>query len=279
MSVDSHVHVVGDPERYPLRPTALAGDSWYRTSPVDAPGLATVMARAGVERAVLVQAVGAYSDDNSYVLDAAAADPDRFAAVVMVDAHGPDPRTALQQCIDRGAAGVRLFAVRDDEGSVDAAAYRPLWEGAAAQRIPVVVTIWPRQLAGVAAMAGAYPDLAVVIDHCAFPSFSNFPDGLGPILELAALPNISVKLTAHVLHDAAAAGERPDVVVATFVEAYGAHRVLWGSDFPQTPAASYQAVVEQARRATAKLPERDRALVLGANARRLWWPVRPAGPG
>lgn len=276
MIVDSHVHVVGDPERYPLRPTALAGDSWYRSSPVDAAGLAGLMADAGVEHAVLVQAVGAYSDDNSYVLAAAAADPDRFAAVVMVDPRGPQAEVALRRCVEQGAAGVRLFAVRDQDGSVDAPAYRSLWVGAAAHRLPVVVTVWTAQLPGAAAMASAYPDLPVAIDHCAFPTL---PDGLGPILELAALPNVSIKLTAHVLHDAVTAGERPEALVAALVETYGAQRVIWGSDFPQTPVASYRDVVEEGRRAVAALADNDRECILGGNARRLWWPVSRPVPG
>jgi predicted TIM-barrel fold metal-dependent hydrolase len=243
---------------------------------VDADALARLMAEADVDRAVLVQAVGAYSDDNSYALDAAAADPDRFAAVVMVNPHGTDPGGTLRQCVKRGAAGVRLFAVRDTESSVDAAAYRPLWAEAAASQLPVVVTVWTEQLPGVAAMARAYPGVSVVIDHCAFPVF---PDALGPILELSSLSNVSVKVTAHVLHDAVATGEVPEVVLATFVEAYGTERVIWGSDFPQTPAESYRNVVDEARQVTAALSAQERELVLGANAHRMWWPVSPSDPG
>lgn len=276
MTIDSHVHVIGDPARYPLRPTELAGDSWYRTSSVDAAGLTGLMAAADVERAVLVQAVGAYSDDNSYALDAAAADPDRFAAVVMIDPQGAKPVATLRRCVEQGAAGIRLFAVRDADGSVDAPAYRALWEEAAASQLPVVVTVWTAQLPGVAAMAMAYPSLPIAIDHCSFPTF---PGGLGTVLELRSLPNISVKLTAHVLHEAAAAGEQPESVLTAVVEAYGARRVIWGSDFPQTAAPSYSDVVAEGRRATAALPQPDRAAILGENSLRLWWPVsrpRPA---
>jgi predicted TIM-barrel fold metal-dependent hydrolase len=276
MTVDSHVHVIGDAECYPLRPTSLVGDSWYRASPVDVARLAALMDEASVEHAVLVQAVGAYSDDNSYVLDAAATDPDRFAAVVMVDPHSNDPGSTLRRCVERGAGGVRIFAVRDRAGSVDAAAYRPLWDEAAVHGLPVVVTVWTKQLPGVAAMAAAYPDLTVAIDHCGFPTF---PDGLGPILELAAIPNLSVKATAHLLHDAAAAGVPPESVLTTLVQSYGAPRVIWGSDFPQTWEPSYPELVEEGRRAAAPLAEKDRDLIFGGNARRLWWPVSQPAPG
>jgi predicted TIM-barrel fold metal-dependent hydrolase len=194
----------------------------------------------------------------------------------MVDPRGPDPAATLRTCVEQGAAGVRLFAVRDPDASVDAPAYRALWETAATQQLPVVVTVWTAQLPGVAAMATAYPGLPVVIDHCAFPTF---PGGLGPVLELSALPDISVKVTAHLLHDAVAAGESPGGVLASIVEVYGPQRVIWGSDFPQTPVASYHHVVDEGRRVTAALPEQDRELILGANASRLWWPVSQSGPG
>ena len=80
-------------------------------------------------------------------------------------------------------------------------------------------------------------------------------------------------MTAHLLHDAVAAGERPANVLATIVDAYGARRVIWGSDFPQTPVASYREAVTEGRSAAAALPEQDRDDILGGNALRLWWPV------
>jgi predicted TIM-barrel fold metal-dependent hydrolase len=228
------------------------------------------MATAGVERAVLVQAVGAYSDDNRYALDAAAAGLDRFAAVVVVDPRGAEPAATLRRHVrEQGAAGIRMFAIREPEGvSVDAEEYRPLWDEAADLLLPVVVTVWTRQLDGVAAVAAAYPDLPVVIDHCAFPTF---PGGLGPVLDLAVVPNVSVKVSGHLFHEAQAGGERSADVVATLVGRYGADRVIWGSDFPQTAAPHYRDLVVGAREATAGLPPAEQDAVLGGNARRLWW--------
>jgi predicted TIM-barrel fold metal-dependent hydrolase len=151
-----------------------------------------------------------------------------------------------------------------------------LWDEAAAHSLPVVVTVWTAQLPGVAAMATAYPDLVVAIDHCAFPTF---PDGLGPVLELAALPNVAVKVSAHLFHDAVAGGVQPESVLTTLVQTYGAQRVIWGSDFPQTSEPSYPGIVEEGRRAAAALPEQDRDSILGGNARRLWWPLSRPAPG
>jgi predicted TIM-barrel fold metal-dependent hydrolase len=54
-----------------------------------------LMDAAKVDRAILVQAFGAYKYDNSYVADAAARYPDRFVAVCIVDAVAPTLRAHL----------------------------------------------------------------------------------------------------------------------------------------------------------------------------------------
>ena len=69
MIVDTHVHVVApDGLRYPLRPSGV-GSQWFREHPVSAEEYAATAVAAGVDRAVLVQAHGAYGSDNSYVLE------------------------------------------------------------------------------------------------------------------------------------------------------------------------------------------------------------------
>ena len=94
--VDTHTHVIaGDETRYPLRPSGVGSD-WYREAPCTVEELAALTAGAGVDAAVLVQAFGPYADDNSYVVDAAAAYPGRFVSVVVVDAEHPDAPARLR---------------------------------------------------------------------------------------------------------------------------------------------------------------------------------------
>ena len=69
--VDTHTHVVSsDQSRYPLNPAGLPG-AWYREAPHTTEQLIERMDEAHVERAVLVQGVGAYSYDNRYAADSA----------------------------------------------------------------------------------------------------------------------------------------------------------------------------------------------------------------
>jgi ABC-type transporter lipoprotein component MlaA len=76
--IDTHTHIVAaDEDRYPLTPRSLSGE-WYKETPHDAEAFLACMDACGVEAAVLVQPVGAYSYDNSYTADSAVATPKRL---------------------------------------------------------------------------------------------------------------------------------------------------------------------------------------------------------
>jgi predicted TIM-barrel fold metal-dependent hydrolase len=273
--VDAHVHLVGDRVRYPLKPTTLPGDAWYREAPVDATQFTDLMATAGVRRAVLVQPVGAYGDDNSYLLDAAARSPDRFAAVCMVDPAGATPAAALRRHVyESGASGIRLFAVHHPRESVDAPRYLPLWQEAARLGIPVVVTIWGSQLPGLAQMLQRFAALRVALDHCAFPAFDGSANraDVESLLALSTYPALALKVSSFVIDACSDAGVDASAFVARLVSEFGAERVMWGSDYPQTHDRSYPELVDTGRRVSAGLDERARAEFLRYAAERLWWP-------
>jgi predicted TIM-barrel fold metal-dependent hydrolase len=61
---------------------------WVRDLPAEE--FLNLMSGAGVDRAVLVQAFGAYRYDNRYVAKSAARYPDRFVAVCIIDPMQPD---------------------------------------------------------------------------------------------------------------------------------------------------------------------------------------------
>src|SRR3954453_9315399 len=108
---DAHVHVVSsDTERYPLRLGGFDRDWWTGRS-IDAPHVTRDLDAAGVERAVIVQAVGPYSNDNRYARDAVANSGGRFALVAAIDADGDDPTSELEAlATGGGVAGVRVAA-------------------------------------------------------------------------------------------------------------------------------------------------------------------------
>jgi len=77
-------------------------------------------------------------------------------------------------------------------------------------------------------------------------------------------------VTTIVLRDAERIGDaRP--LVAYLVERFGAHRICWGSDHPQTYEVPYPQMMELALHATGELEPRTRTAVLDETARRLWF--------
>jgi predicted TIM-barrel fold metal-dependent hydrolase len=275
MIVDTHTHVIAsDTVRYPLRPSGV-GSQWFRDAPCSAGELAQLTADAGVAAAVLVQAFGAYTFDNSYVVDAAA-DDDRFVSIAIVDAQDPTSPGLLRELAEvRRCTGVRLFSIgaldRPQPTWLDDPSTYGVWETCAELGILVVVACLPEHLTRLQRMLTRFPDQPVVLDHCGFVEF----DGGTPspnaaeLLSLVSCTNLHCKITSHLLEAAELTGATT-ALVERLVSEFGAARLVWGSDFPQTHDRSYAELVALAERACATLTERDRTLVLGGTALSLW---------
>lgn len=287
MIVDSHTHVVApDQRRYPLQPFGLDQGvgaerkqaAWFHDVPISAEGLLASMDEAGVAAALLVQGVGAYSYDNAYTVDAVAVAPGRFASVVCVDPLQPDAAGTLRTLVEqRGARGVRLFTVTTPESTwLDEDAGSALWEEARRLGIPVVVTILARQIPKLANALRRFADVPVALDHCGFPDLRGGPpyERARALGELAAFPNLRLKVTTHVLRLAEKDPSGPAAFVEHLASTFGAARLAWGSDYPQTHDRSYADMIRLAQRACAGLGESDRARFLGGTACELWPELR-----
>ena len=275
MIVDTHVHVVArDEARFPLRPSGV-GSQWFREHPVTGEEYAATATEAGVDRAVLVQAHGAYGSDNSYVLDALKVAPDRLVGVVIVDPDDGDAPAHLRELAAvPGCEGVRLFGIGAEppvwfDGDAGAA----LWATAVDLDLRIVATVLTPDLPRLDVMLTRFPGAPVVLDHCGFPDVHDGPPfgGLEPLLALVDHPGLHLKVTSHVLE---AAGEHATALVERLVETFGAHRLVWGSDYPQTHDRTYAELVALGRAACAGLAVEDQARMLGENALRLWPSLR-----
>ena len=268
MIVDSHVHVIApDLVRYPFTPRPLSGQ-WYVDGPCSAEELLGAMDATGVDRAILVQAVGAYSFDNAYAADAARTHPGRFLSAACIDPMAEKPADALDHWIrDRGMQGLRIFAVsRSDESWLGDPATFPLWERALELGAHLIVTIMNHQLPHLHRFLEAFRDAPISLDHCAFPD----PASPESLFALARFPNLHLKVTTHVL-DAAIAHEGEALpFVRRLVERFGAERLMWGSDFCQIQGRRYAELVALAHRAFDGLPEKEREACLGGTSARIW---------
>jgi predicted TIM-barrel fold metal-dependent hydrolase len=270
--VDSHVHVAShDADRFPLDPIRAGGSEWWR-HPVSAEDLLAVMDDHAVDRAVLVHALGAYSYNCSYTLEAARLDPGRFRAVVAVDMSAPDPAGNLEALVGPTVSGVRLLSIgRGDTGWHQDPRSNRVWRAARRSGLSVIVMGREDQLAAFRPAITSEPAVVTVIDHCALPELRAgvIPDS-SPLFDLAELPNVWVKVSTPLLLTAAGQGS-PARLVEQLVERFGTGRVVWGSDFPQTAEPDYAGKLALAAAATAALSADERDAVLAANAASLWF--------
>ena len=268
--VDTHTHVVSpDPDRYPLSPRELSG-TWYLDAPASAEELAAAMDASGVDRAILVQAVGAYTYDNRYAADAAQADPGHFVSACCIDAEAEDATRTLDYWIrERGMSGIRLFALAREGPSwlIDERTV-PLWQRASELEANVIVTILPHQLDELETVLIRFPETPVSLDHCAFALAQ--ADSAERLFQLSARSNLHLKVSTHVLDDAVAHEGSARPLMRRLVDAFGPDRIMWGSDFCQTHDRSYAELVQLARESFADLDTEERSACLAGTARRLW---------
>lgn len=268
MTVDAHTHVVAaDHEAYPLSPAALPG-SWYADAPCTAAGLLDEMDAAGVDRAVLVQPVGAYSYDNRYAADSASAHPGRLVAACCINPYGDSPVETLGRWLDQaGVGGVRFFALAEGRSWLSDPATFGLWEQAAAFGAHVIVTVFESQFDELAAVLGRFGDVAVSLDHCGFCDAAR-PE---PLLELARFESLHLKVTTNVIDAAVEAQGTARPLIGRLADAFGASRLMWGSDFCQTHDRPYAELVRTGIGAFSDLSGAQQDDCLGETARRLWF--------
>jgi len=262
--VDTHTHVnCTDTGRYPRSPRGVGSD-WWRHDDHGAATLLGAMDAAGVDRAVVVQAVGPYGYDCRCALDEAARSPQRLSLVVAVDLAAPEPARALRELAAAAPlAGIRLFGIGDDDSWLEDGTGAAMWDAAGELGLTVVPVVFPRHVPLVSALVAAHPGVAVAMDHAGFPDMPLTDDA--PILGMAELPDVYLKVSSHVLEGAA----DPGALVGRLAQAFGAERLCWGSDYPQT-SVDYGALVQLGREGAEGLAPADREAFLSGTALRLF---------
>ncbi len=272
MIIDTHVHIVApDQQRYP-RKLAPGNSDWV----LDMPGetMLELMSAAGIDRAMLVQAHSAYEYDNNYVADAAALRPDRFVSVCIVDSARPDAPDQLTYWIQqRGVRGLRLFPAAEREPQwLDDPRTFPLWERAAVLDIPICVCLRFHQLPRLLTAIQRHPQVRVALDHLGAPRLDDGPpyDAAAPLFELVRLPNVYLKFSSVNLYAAARGRSTPKDFFRRLLEVFGSHRIMWGSNFPNTYDRSLKDQLALALDELSFAPEADRRWIFADTARSLW---------
>jgi len=242
--VDAHLHVwapAEEAERFPFA-GSLAGSDAKNEPPL--PGhaglLLAEMEAAGVDRAVIVQP-GNHAFDHRYVSSVLKAHPDRFIGMLLAD---PDPSGAgvaqLEAlCREEGYRGVRFnpYLAGWGEAGMSGEVGRALYRKAGELGVPVGHMCFKGlmlHLADIEALLADSPATVCILDHFGFCKAAT-PDSeeWRALLGLARHPQVYVKASAF-FRVSAEAYPYADAqkCVRTLVDAFGAERVMFGSDWP-----------------------------------------------
>ncbi|MBT2322098.1 amidohydrolase family protein [Variovorax paradoxus] len=232
--IDSHAHVFR--RGLPLAPVRRHAPDYDALLP---DYLALLDAHA-VSHAVLVQP-SFLGTDNSFLLDALRACPERLRGVVIIEPSiGVDELTALDR---QGVCGVRLNLVGLPIPDFAGAEWQRLFARVRALDWHVELHRESRDLAH-AGQPILDAGCKLVVDHFGRPGAADAGDpGFGWLLQSAASRRVWVKLAAAYRSWPDPRGSEARKAAQALLQAFGAERLVWGSDWPHT---QHQDIVDYA---------------------------------
>jgi predicted TIM-barrel fold metal-dependent hydrolase len=262
-SCDCHVHVFGDPQRYPFFSGRV-----YTPEPASIEELRALHDALHMDRVVVVQP-SVYGTDNSCTLEAVRQLGSRARGVAVIDANTPD--AALDDMARAGVRGVRLnlttsgitdpaVALQRFQAAADRVQERN-WHIQLNTSLRVIDAISPQLLAS---------PVPFVFDHFggAAGSAGVAQPGFGALVNLVKAGKAYVKISAAADLVSSQAPDYPDTLpLARALVSANAQRILWGTHWPHPDSA-----VTPGRRSTDIAPhlQTDDGRVL--NLLRVWVP-------
>jgi L-fuconolactonase len=228
------------------------------------------LAATGVDRTLLVQAAQSEAE-TLYLLDLAA-QTDFVAGVVgWVNLEAADAATRVAAMARRGVIGLRPMVqdIADTEWLLRPALRSGL-DAMIAHDLRFDALVQPRHLPILAEFSQLYPMLKVVIDHGAKPDIANgkLQPWADAITHIARNTSFCCKLSGLVTeanHDWQLTDIEPFVRV--LITAFGADRLMWGSDWPVLNlAGDYHRWHRVTTELLGGLSTQDRDLIFGGTA-------------
>jgi L-fuconolactonase len=274
--VDIHPHIISDDEnRYPPAPLFGKRSDWSKERPTTVGTLIAAMDEAGVGKAAVVHSSTTYGFDNRYVVDGCAQYADRLVAVGSVDVLQPDAPARIREWVGLGLAGLRLFTGGStkefDPSELDDPRSFPAWELCAELRLPMCIQTGPVGLPQVTALARRFPEVPIILDHLGRPEVADGPPyaNAQSLFALAPLENIYLKLTPRIFGDVKKEKASAETFFPRVVDAFGAKRMAWGSNYPTSPGTLTE-ILTTAQAGLACLNDEDRAWIFGKTAQQLY---------
>lgn len=263
--IDTHVHLF-EPDKFPYHPSAT-----YKPAPAPlAPYLAFVR-EAGITGVVIVHPEP-YQDDHTYLEHCLKASP-IFKGTCLFDPVAPDTPQRMADLVQKNKGRIVALRIHENRqkgvspttsGSIrdrdlKNPAVKKTWRAAGDLGLAVQMHCIPLHAPEIAALAGEFSSIPVVIDHLARWK-QGTPEEYNRVLAMAKLGNVYMKFSGPFR-------EAPDIVRRTF-DAFGPDRMIWGglgmnmNDFRKASSV----FEEQFRFASAT----DRAKIRGVTAAKLY---------
>ena len=272
MLLDAHQHLWRyDAAQYPWIPSGSPLErDWL---PAD---LAEVQRPLGLGGSIAVQARQSLAESD-WLLGLADADPRIRGVVGWVDLREP----AAEADLERLARHPKFVGVRhvaqdepDDRFLVGAA----FADGVGRLRqfgLTYDLLIYPRQLPAAIELVNRFPDQPFVLDHIAKPLIKagTLQPWREQICELAKAPNVLCKLSGIITEADHTTWRETNLrpYLHVVFEAFGADRLMWGSDWPVCLfAGTYREVFELVDSYAAHFSNAERAAIFGGNCERFY---------
>ena len=234
------------------------------------------MTRNGVDKAALIQFRGVY--DNTYLIECMRRFPGRFSVVAIVDTDQPDAPERLAEWVKQGVEGVRLSPTVRSPGSDPLA----IWRRAAELDIVVssLGSVEEFASAGFENVIKELLNLNIIIEHLGGAGSDMAPhyDTFRRVLALSQYPNTFMKVPGlgeicrrpmPFIQPMPFAEIPPLIEMA--IDAFGARRLMWGSDFPPVAAREgYRNALRFPMEHVNFKSDEDKDWVFGKTAATLW---------
>jgi predicted TIM-barrel fold metal-dependent hydrolase len=274
--IDIHPHIVSpDTKKYPLDPLGGTQSTWSSERPTTYDDLLRAMDEAGVAKAAIVHSSTAYGYDNSYVADAVKAVPQRFTGVYSIDALAPDAVKTFDYWLGRGCTGMRLFTTGSTMPGqatwfADQKTYS-FWEHAAAKNIPVCVQMKQEGIPLLRQIMDKFPKVTIILDHLSRAPFEDGPPyaGAADFLALAKYKQVYLKITPINITPKSWGKGTLATFFGKMIDAFGADRIGWGSNFPNSVGALKE-ILTEAQKAFSFAKASDQDWIFGKTAQVLY---------
>jgi predicted TIM-barrel fold metal-dependent hydrolase len=271
--VDTNVHLLAvDGAGIPVPSPSGKVPPWWDGSTAEQ--VRGHMAQAGIDHTFVV-ATGDYADD--YIFESARRFRESFTAIAKLDVSETGAPAKLERLIHQPEVGGVRFEWRGESSDpstwLDAAQTLDLWELANAKGIPVsLASVRKMQhLRALRRVLERYPKLTVILRRMVQPPIEGGPPYTAAegLFELAAFPGVYSTFSDLNIEEANAGSSTHEEFFRTFLDRFGANRLMWASFFPAHragPDAPTKGLLDFVRENLAFLGETELDLLLGETA-------------